>query len=118
MKRPLCVASGLFAAAVFFLLQFLPAEEYSVPTDRESITVKGIINSKEERISPISGEKQLILYLETAGGRKIMLYLDDTGYRLPMGCVLEVRGKVRSFPTSRNPGEFDSREYYRILKTE
>ncbi|MCR5343755.1 MAG: DNA internalization-related competence protein ComEC/Rec2 [Butyrivibrio sp.] len=118
MKRPLCVASGLFAAAVFFLLQFLPAEEFSTPTDRESITVNGIISGKEERISLLSGDKQLILYLKTANDRKILLYLDDLRYTLPMGCYLKVRGKVRNFPESRNPGEFDSRNYYRILKTE
>ncbi|WP_408070641.1 DNA internalization-related competence protein ComEC/Rec2 [Butyrivibrio sp. JL13D10] len=118
MKRPLCAVTGLLAATVFFLLQFLPAEEISYPTDREIITVKGIISNKELRTSPKTGEKQLVLYLKTDRDRKILLYIDDLGYRLPIGCVLKVRGKVKNFPVSRNPGEFDSREYYRILKTE
>ncbi|WP_026660687.1 DNA internalization-related competence protein ComEC/Rec2 [Butyrivibrio sp. AC2005] len=118
MKRPLCFVGAFFAIAVFFLLQFLPAEEYSVPRDRESITVTGIINGKEEKTSSFTGKKQLVLYLRMDSGRIVLIYLDDMMYKLPIGCVLKVRGNVKNFSESRNPGEFDSREYYRILKTE
>lgn len=116
MKRPLCFIGGLFAATVFLLLQILPAEEYSYPKDRESITVTGIIAAKEERISPLSDNKELVLYLKLDNDEKIIAYLDDFKYKLPIGCALKVSGKVRSFKQARNPGEFDSREYYRILQ--
>ncbi|WP_026528729.1 ComEC/Rec2 family competence protein [Butyrivibrio sp. VCD2006] len=118
MKRPLCVVGGLLAAAVFFLLLVMQAEEDSYLPDQAAITITGKICGKEEKISSFSGEKQLILYLKTENGRKVMLYLDDTEYKLPMGCTLKASGKVRNFQRSTNPGEFDSQSYYRILKIE
>ncbi|SEL45226.1 competence protein ComEC [Butyrivibrio sp. ob235] len=118
MKRPLCAVGGLFAAAVFFLLLVIQMQEGSELPDRAVVTITGTICGKEEKISSYTGEKQIVLYLKKEDGRKIMLYLDDAGYKLPMGCILKVSGKVRNFPESRNPGEFDSRSYYRILKIE
>ena len=118
MKRPLCVYGGLLAAAVFFLLLVIQAREGSELPDQAAVTITGIICGKEEKISSFTGKRQLVLYLKTENGRKVMLYLDDTDYKLPMGCALKVSGKVRNFPQSTNPGEFDSFSYYRILKIE
>ncbi|WP_029320600.1 DNA internalization-related competence protein ComEC/Rec2 [Butyrivibrio sp. AE3004] len=116
MKRPLSIIGGLIAAAVFLLLQILPAEEVSLPNDRAVITTIGTISGKEEKISSVSGEKRLIVYITGDDGRKVMLYMDNAEYKLPLGCTVKVRGKVRNFSGSRNPGEFDSYNYYRILK--
>ena len=118
MKRPLCACGGLFVAAVFFLMLVIQAKEGSELPDQAAVTITGIICGKEEKISSFTGKRQLVLYLKTENDRKIMLYLDDTDYKLPMGCTLKVSGKVKNFPRSSNPGEFDSRSYYRILKIE
>ncbi len=118
MKRPLCVVLGLLVAAVFFLLRVMQVMEDSGLPDQATVTITGTICGKEEKISSFSGMKQLVVYLKTVNGRKVMLYLDDAEYKLPMGCTLKVFGKVKNFPVSTNPGEFDSRSYYRILKIE
>ncbi len=118
MKRPLCAIGGLLAVVVFFLVQILPTGESNLPADRQVITIIGEISGKENRINSFSGEKQLVVYLKKDNGKKVMLYIDDAEYNLPFGCFVKAKGKVKLFSEGRNPGEFDSRNYYRILKIE
>ncbi|MCM1263887.1 MAG: ComEC/Rec2 family competence protein [Butyrivibrio sp.] len=45
----------------------------------------------------------------------IMCYITEGG-EPKMGSYICVRGKLRSFDAATNPGEFDARQYYQILK--
>ncbi len=116
MKRPLCVIAAMIAAAVWLLLLLIPQEEYSCVPDRAHISRTGKVTRKENRIKSDSGEQEGVVY--------IFLPEEDTtvvAYLSPdeepqIGTYVQIEGQCRQFKCARNPGEFDSRDYYRILK--
>ncbi len=116
MKRPLCVIAVMIAAAVWLLLLLIPQEELSSVPDRANITKTGKVTRKENRINSFSGEKECVVYVFLPNeDTTVMAYLSPDE-EPQIGTYVKIEGQCRQFKGARNPGEFDSRDYYRILK--
>ena len=85
--------------------------------DRAQVTKTGIVKGKERKISTYSGEEQSIISLWIPEEGYFVLVYMQVDSEPEIGRAIRVKGTCRSFSESRNPGEFDSRSYYRILKT-
>ncbi len=111
MKRPLCIVMLMLAVLLGLLLLIIPMEEHLCVPDRVQVTKIGIVSSKEKK------NDSYVVYLKVPKeyGR-IMLYLADNQKAPEIGTVIKVCGKCAEFPSATNPGEFDSKSYYRILK--
>lgn len=110
-----------FVAAVYVFLQFFP-HEYAGPSaeEKEYVTMTGVVAGKEYKTS-YEGESVPVLYLKDAqkSDVKVQVYLEDCDTDLPeMGETVRIAGKYAAFSIARNPGEFNSRQYYQILKIE
>ena len=135
MRRPLCMVCLVFVMAVFLSVSFHPPvqADSSLQTgkneyDGKTVRLAGKVYQKEHHTS-ISGGENFIIYLnQTAVSgetfpdveerRKIqgvMCYMEKES-DVPIGSMVVVEGKLQEFMQAANPGEFDSREYYRILK--
>lgn len=135
MKRPLGIAALVLAAAAAVFLQVRPAEELlyartgdggSFPLEEgERYLVAGEVYRAEKRSS--GGREQLWLYLRAAtvrgasGGPEAALSANlicktEDCPRPKLGSKVTLKGQFSYFPRARNPGEFDSFQYYHILK--
>ena len=118
MKRPLCLVITAFVAIIYVCLRL-----YSIPFQDENIVdgedkqIVGKVVRKENRID-FQGNKILVLYLKIPNSNEqILVYLSDNSSAIPkMGQSVKVQGRCKKFNFATNPGEFDSRRYYRILK--
>ncbi len=116
MKRPLCAISIMVAAAVWLLLMIIQRQEYPVLSDRAEITITGKITGKERKTNSFSGELQTILQVKLSGEDFSVLIYIDSDTEPEIGKTVKVKGVCKAFSEASNPGEFDSRDYYRILK--
>ena len=129
MRRPLCMVCLVFVITVFLSVSLHPSVQMDENEyDGKTVCLAGRVYRKEHRISP-SGEKDFIIYLDQIAvsgesfpnfeeGGKIQGVVCDMEKEsdVPMGSTVVIEGKVQEFACAANPGEFDSREYYRILK--
>lgn len=134
MRRPLCCVCVAFVVTVFLYLKFCPLPEpvHDYP-EGERITLLGDVYKKEfksgsqgnalvvelenvQRWSPDLAGKETEIKTKTKGG-KVLCYLEaDENLTVPKaGSTIAVEGKVSCFDRAGNPGEFDARQYYRIL---
>lgn len=133
MKRPLlaaCLAIVCIIGIYYFI--FPPALPAAAPAEGEKVFLYGRIDRKESRI--FYGKEQFILYLsdvsvfdsETAlkSGQEIssdnkwnqiMCYVLPNQCKLRSGSFVLLCGKPEDFRRPTNPGEFDSRLYYRSV---
>ncbi len=116
MKRPLCVIAAMIAAAVWLLLLLIPQEEYSCVPDRAHITRTGEVTRKENKINTYSGEQECVVYLFLPDEDTTAVVYVAPDDEPQIGTYVQIEGQCRQFKCARNPGEFDSRDYYRILK--
>lgn len=123
----------------------LPAPDYE-GLDRQQLTLEGTVYQKEYRKQTIqkgqAGDYKtdvLIIYLKSiqisdqsnqnqsnqnqsnkyplSQIQRVVCYMDqDNGQEPALGSTVRVNGKVRCFAGAGNPGEFDARGYYRLLK--
>lgn len=129
MRRPLCMVCLLFVITVFLSVSFHPPMQTEKNGyDGKTVCLAGRVYQKEHRTS-LSGGKDFIIYLdqvavsgesypmlkENGKIQGVVCYM-ETESDIPMGSTVVVEGKVQEFGRAANPGEFDSREYYRILK--
>lgn len=129
IKRPLCLAGIIMMAACYLLLSIFPqsAEYEDNPCDGEQVIFTGYVLKKEDRIMRYEiseghyfEEKIPVLYLKSSDNPDIHIKCEmdaDSYVEQPLGSCIQVRGKVSNFPVATNPGEFDSRRYYMIMKT-
>lgn len=141
MRRPLCMVCLLFVTAVFLYVHLCPPkaggfDEY----DGKTVCLTGKVYQKECRPAIFGGDNYL-LYLNQvavsgeASSRKtapdfesakadmehqnkiqgVVCYMEKY-CDVPLGSRVVVEGEMQEFMHATNPGEFDSREYYRILK--
>ena len=141
MRRPLCMVCLLFVIAVFLYVHLCPPkaggfDEY----DGKTVCLTGKVYQKECRPALFGGDNYL-LYLNQvavsgeASSRKtapdfesakadmehqnkiqgVVCYMEKY-CDVPLGSRVVVEGEMQEFMHATNPGEFDSREYYRILK--
>jgi competence protein ComEC len=137
MRRPICAAAVLFAAVLFLCLQIVPPQypDYRA-LDRRTLTAVGTVVSKDHRQSEDGASTLLITMKDVCvlnafqkeGGKDMIISgrvlvrvpvdhpMTDAAAEeaSPIGARIRVRGKVRCYQQSTNPGEFDARLYYRI----
>lgn len=121
-RRPLslfCLAVILF----LFLGTKLTARTPSGFESREGewVELTGSVYKKES-VSGTGTQKQ-VLYLHpvpTDGclqqAEGVICYLKSNQTLPEMGSIVQVRGKLKCFEPPSNPGQFDSKSYYRTLK--
>lgn len=129
MRRPLAMCCLLFVVSVFLAVSHMPPQPAAYEqAEGKNVYLAGIVYQKENRPS-LSGEDAIILYLDhiAVSGESDSLFETDKSIQgvmccleesvqVPLGSTVAVRGKVQQFKQATNPGEFDSREYYQILK--
>lgn len=126
MKRPLGMAGLVFALTVMIVLKLFPppVRDYTEADGRE-LLLQGRVYQKEYRKAGTL--PAFILYLQSVSVlsddntsnslqlQNVMCYMQQAE-EPKMGSVVRIRGKFRAFEPASNPGEFDSRQYYRILR--
>lgn len=127
----------LFAAACIFRAQCKPPPDYG-SLDGRRVVAEGKVYRKEYREQEGSVAKPVI-YLKSVHisedseyatniRRNLseqnpidkissICYMEEKGYKEPeLGTVVRLEGKVRCFATAGNPGEFDRKRYYEMMK--
>lgn len=113
-KRPLCIFSCMFLAAVVLWLELFKPGFPEKETGRP-VTAAGEVYYREK------GTNGTILYLkdvqmseslsEAYLNQVIVYFSKEINY--PIGTILKVEGKLYTTAEARNPGQFDERMYYR-----
>lgn len=131
MRRPLCMAALLLAAAVILYTRIVPVPlpDYGSGEGRE-IVLSGSVSQKEYKQSSYGGERLVISLksisvqgippadisgelIESAEGA--LCYMKENT-EPEMGAKIVIRGVLRPFEEAANRGQFDSRLYYKILR--
>ena len=120
IKRPLCLLCLALTAAVWFFLKLFPPDQYALSpgVDGSTVSFTGTVVQKELK-TDFQGKKVLVIYLQDVSDceTSVQCYMNDKMSMEPhMGEKIRVTGQIRNFPRATNPGEFDSRQYYSILK--
>lgn len=129
MRRPLSLVCLLFVIAVFACVNFAPPDKAEFgQAEGKTVCLAGKVYHKEVRPSTFGGDNTIIYlnHIAVSGESKslfeneeklqgVMCYMKEA-QEVPLGSLVVVRGKLQSFMEATNPGEFDSRQYYQILK--
>ncbi len=108
MKRPLCMFSLVFIAAVFLMLKLFPIPLYKdKEADKSMLEITGQVYAKEQK-----GDTNVI-YLKSKSDR-LICYMEGS-YMPRMGSYVTIKGKYKGFSTASNPGQFNQKKYYQIL---
>ncbi len=141
MRRPLCFFCLLFAFFIWLSLKISPPDalDYS-DYDKASVILIGTVASKEYKKK---SDDSLQLYVtlnnitscNTGNAPSLSIpthysvlcvfsdaslssfdSLDSLDLSIPTGSTVTLRGTLRAFSPATNPGEFDARRYYQILR--
>ncbi|MCR5102063.1 MAG: DNA internalization-related competence protein ComEC/Rec2 [Butyrivibrio sp.] len=118
MKRPLCLISMALFAAVCILTLFIPYKTFYDEVDEQETMLVGRVYRKEVK-KGYTGDLVNVIYVNSLDNPKINVqcYMEETSYVEPsIDSYVKLTGKAKNFKIATNPGEFDSRKYYRILK--
>lgn len=120
IKRPLYLLCLAFTAAVWLFLKLSPPDQYTDASiaDDSTVSFTGTVMQKELK-TDFQGKKVLVIYLRDVlnDETSVQCYMNENMSMEPhMGEKIRVTGQIRNFPRATNPGEFDSRQYYSILK--
>lgn len=138
LKRPLCLAALVTAAAIALWMQVKPPSENAflkesgrVLTEGERVSAVGIVNLYEYRETTWSKtagtviSKELWIYLkkikikEEQYSDNLVCRLELSGKEKPMrlkaGSLVQIEGNFSYFSQADNPGEFDANKYYKTL---
>ncbi len=120
-KRPLGFGCLAVMAILFFLVRAIPVPEADYEAyERKTAIVTGRVYAKETAARE-QGTVQ-VLYLEKEKrdtgppGERVICYLAAGEKEPELGSRVRVQGKFSSFEKASNPGQFDARSYYQILK--
>lgn len=133
MRRPLCLFGLTFVVVLVLCMRLMPmpVPDYGI-WDGQHFLVEGQVYQKEYRsLESYDGTRTvLILYLKSIHIldhsndsakiphqqlRNIMCYM-ETGTEPAIGSTVRVEGDLQCFRKATNPGEFDVRSYYHIMK--
>ncbi|WP_342756796.1 DNA internalization-related competence protein ComEC/Rec2 [Kineothrix sedimenti] len=133
MRRPLCLFCLTFVVTLVFCMRFIPmpVPDYG-SLDGQQLLLEGQVYQKEYRIFEDGDNVKtvLILYLKSIHIpsrsehsikipqerlQNIMCYMASET-EPSIGNTVRVEGTVQCFREASNPGEFDVRDYYRIMK--
>lgn len=113
--RPLCVASVLLAAIIFFGNAFFSSEE-----DKETVYESMQLICQVEQIQGLKNSQTLVVCDVMKGDRlfcKRMKVYESFGKSLftglKIGQIISLDGTVSSFSKPGNPGQFNEYQYYR-----
>ncbi len=136
MRRPLCIVCLIFAMLMLLIMEIFPYEyEFSEDINGSEILISGKVSKKETK--KVDGQTSYLIYLEQIapqsesdaddiqGGKKsiisklnnvdgILCYMKDSSYIPNVGSNVQMQGKIYSFSTPKNPGEFNEALYYAI----
>lgn len=129
MRRPLSLVCLLFVIAVFAYVHLAPPDKAEFgQAEGKTVCLAGKVYHKEVRPSTFGGDNTIIYLNHIAVSSEskslfeneeklqgVMCYMKEA-QEVPLGSLVVVRGKLQSFMEATNPGEFDSRQYYQILK--
>jgi len=118
MKRPLCLFCLAILAAVWIILELFPISPYECVYDGQNQTLVGKVYRKEVK-KDFNGNLIPVIYINSLEDSNINIqcYMDADSYVEPViDSYVQITGKCKSFKKATNPGEFDSRKYYQILK--
>lgn len=128
MRRPLCYICVAFVVSAFIYLTLNPLPENTINVETgNKIQILGKVYQKEYR------NQTLVLYLKEIQeihiqkeSKQIQVRDEDKKYQVicymeeksepKIGSFVCVEGFVQEFSSATNPGEFDQKEYYRILE--
>lgn len=141
MRRPLCLICAVFTGVLMLCLLCLPV---SVPdtgdAEGQLLTAEGQVYRKEYKTQQYGSGRTLVVYLkavhilngfgEESGQservqsqpfsweevQNIVCYMKEGTAEPEMGTTLRVKGKCHGFSEAGNRGEFDLRDYYRMMK--
>ena len=141
MRRPLCLFCTAFIGALVLCLLWLPP--FAPDTggvEGQQLVAEGQVYRKEYKTQQYGSGRTLVIYLKAVhiitgfGGesgqseqvrshlffpkevQNIVCYMEGGTAEPEMGTTLRVKGKLRCFSEAGNKGEFDMREYYRMMK--
>lgn len=117
-KRPLSMACLAMILMIFLGIKLAgTSPSYAEEQEGEYVTVTGKVYQKET--TKKEGVTRLTVYLsfkDTNRKQNVICYLLP-GQRLPeLGSVITVKGRRINFEKPSNPGQFDAKSYYQILK--
>lgn len=131
MRRPLSDA-GLVFILLLFIIQLLSHDsgEYLSAIDRDTVTISGILVKVETRVSygeesPVFYVRDPLLYDKSSNtfqkilrSRKdtVMCYMSGDVSRIGLGYTVTLTGRAGCFMPPTNPGMFDFRRYYSIMR--
>lgn len=133
MRRPLCLIALVLAAAVRLSIAIWPPDFHSYyDLDGKTVEVTGTVTAKEFRKN---SRQEVYLQLTLSHIRDVSGMDERCGenYNIlcsasedpdhadaltPVGADIRVEGTLHPFEKNTNPGEFDSRLYYRIQNCE
>lgn len=117
-KRPLSMACLAMILMIFLGIKLAgTSPSYEEEQEGEYVTVTGKVYQKET--TEKEGVPRLTVYLsfkDTNRKQNVICYLLP-GQKLPeLGSVVTVKGRRKNFEKPSNPGQFDAKSYYQILK--
>lgn len=126
MRRPVCLFGLAFVIMLLCYLHYWPIPAVSFEElDKSTVELTGRVEKKEYRIS--EERKSLVIYLkevqivdrslsqeQETELNGVLCYMRE-GQEPKTGSAVRIRGRFGCFYGATNPGEFDARNYYRIL---
>lgn len=124
-KRPLGMGCLVVVVSLALMVCFFHKEPESFEAyEGDTISLQGMVYQKEQK------QNGLALYLERVKVQKVnvqneasfpttqrvVCYLRQGETEPELGSMVNVKGKLQCFQNAHNPGEFDSRSYYQILR--
>ncbi|MEG1848228.1 MAG: DNA internalization-related competence protein ComEC/Rec2 [Lachnospiraceae bacterium] len=128
MRRPLCLACLAYVVVVMLLLYLIPPPHASTDAwEGKTVILTGQVEHKSlkdqvytvelSHITLDSGDTHLSINqpVHTNDIEGVLCYLE--GVENPkLGSYIQVRGKLTSFESATNDGEFDRRRYYKVRR--
>ena len=119
-KRPLSMGCLVVVVSLALMVCFFHKEPESFEAyEGDTISLQGMVYQKEQK------QNGLALYLEKVKVQneasfptvqRVVCYLKQEETEPELGSMVNVKGKLQCFQNAHNPGEFDARSYYQILR--
>lgn len=121
MRRPLCLPCVFYVVTVMiFPRLFLPRDSEKIPPGGAYVVYTGEVYAIENQ------DDKSVVYLKSASAADsetvlvsdIICYFGDTSFTsgLKIGNWARIGGTCRPFRSAANDGQFDAKQYYRILE--
>lgn len=127
-KRPLATACLFIIGFLFLSTRLVPISPPAfMDWEGKEVTVIGDVYAKEtyfkadKKVSVVYLKMDAVLYDGSradiqAGDYRVICYLKENQTMPHMGSIVTVTGRMQGFDKATNPGQFDAKSYYQILK--